>query len=68
MQAIVEKDPQTGFTLVLQLTGTNGSFHFDRITKTKTVENILANMDGNGINAYVNYLLKQVNEGESDDS
>lgn len=68
VQAVVEKNPQTGFTLVLQLTGTNGSFHFDRITKTKTIENILTNMNGEGIKDYLNYLLKQVNENEKSDS
>ncbi|KAH8117507.1 DNA polymerase phi-domain-containing protein [Phellopilus nigrolimitatus] len=65
---VVEKDPKAGFTLVLQLTGTNGSFHFDRITKTKTVETILANMDSDGIKVYIDYLLKQVNEEEESDS
>ncbi|KAI5124484.1 hypothetical protein M0805_003011 [Coniferiporia weirii] len=68
IQEIVEEDPKTGFTLVVQLTGTNGSFHFDRITKTKTVETILAKMDNDGIKEYIDYLLKQVNEGEESDS
>lgn len=68
VQQFVEKDPKAGFTLVLQLTGTNGSFHFDRITKTKTVETILANMDSAGIKEYIDYLLAQINEGEGNDS
>lgn len=66
MQHMVEKDPKSGLMLVLQLTGTNGSSHFDRITKTKTVENVIAKMDAAGIEEYVTYLLKQVNEGEND--
>lgn len=62
---VVEKDPKSGFTLVLQLTGTHGSHQFDKITKTKTVESILAKMDSDGIKEYFEYLLKQVNDEDN---
>ena len=65
---MVEKDPKTGFSLVLQLTGTNGSFHFDRVTKTKTIETILSNMDEDGIKEYVEYLLRHFNEEKEEES
>ena len=65
---MVEKDPKSGFTLVLQLIGTNGSYQFDRITKTKTVENILATMDSAGVKEYMSFLFRHINEGEQGDS
>ncbi|KAL5533021.1 POL5 [Sanghuangporus sanghuang] len=68
VQSVVEKDPKAGFTLVLQLTGTNGSYQFDRITKTKTVETILSSTDSTGIKEYMNFLFKQVNAGDQGDS
>lgn len=64
IQAFVAKNPTLGFTLILQLTGTNGNCQFDRLTRTKTVESILASMDAEGIEKYIDYLLGQVN-GES---
>lgn len=59
---MVKNDPQTGFSLILQLTGVNGSRQFDKLTKTKTVESILTSMDEDGIRSYIDYLLKQVDE------
>jgi DNA polymerase phi len=61
----VQKNPTLGFTLILQLTGVNGSHQFDRLTKTKTVESILASMDTDGIKRYIDYLLQLVNEDKS---
>ncbi|KZT44208.1 hypothetical protein SISSUDRAFT_1057190 [Sistotremastrum suecicum HHB10207 ss-3] len=57
MHAAVEKSPELGFPLVLQLTGVHGNQHFDRITKTKTLETITAAMNAQGINDYVDHLL-----------
>ena len=68
VQHVVEKDPTAGFTLVLQLMGTNGSQNFDRITKTKTVESILAKMDNEGFSNYLSYLLDQFNVEHRADS
>lgn len=61
----MQKNPTLGFTLILQLTGVNGSHQFDRLTKTKTVESILASMDTDGIKRYIDYLLQLVNEDKS---
>lgn len=63
VQTVVANDPNAGLTLVLQLTGTNGSRQFDRVTKTKTVESILSNMNADGIASYTKYLLELVNGG-----
>jgi DNA polymerase phi len=57
----VQKNPTLGFTLVVQLTGVNGSRQFDKLTKTKTVESIFTAMDANGIKAYIDYLFAHVN-------
>src|ERR1700728_49734 len=65
IQSFVQKNPTLGFTLILQLTGTNGNRQFDKLTKTKTVESILASMNAEGIETYIDYLLKQVNETAS---
>ena len=58
----MKNNPTLGFTLILQLTGVHGSHQFDRLTKTKTVETILTNMNNEGIQNYIEYLLKQVND------
>ncbi|KAF8162945.1 DNA polymerase phi-domain-containing protein [Crassisporium funariophilum] len=64
VQAVVKDKPQLGFALILQLTGVNGSQQFDRLTKTKTVESILSNLDAKGIQQYIDYLMSQINEGD----
>jgi len=64
VQTFVQNNPQLGFSLILQLTGTHGHQQFDRLTKTKTVESILAAMDESGINTYINHLYSQFNELE----
>ncbi|KAF9500999.1 hypothetical protein BDN71DRAFT_1381267 [Pleurotus eryngii] len=60
IQATVKNNPRLGFALVLQLTGVNGNRQFDRLTKTKTVETILASMDAEGIQQYIEYLFQQM--------
>lgn len=62
MLELTQNNPTVGFMLVLQLTGTNGSQNFDRITNTKTVETILGSMDIDGVKEYLKYLLQRVNE------
>jgi DNA polymerase phi len=58
----VKSNPTIGFTLILQLTGMHGSTQFDKLTRTKTIETILTNMTNDGIQSYIEYLLKQVND------
>lgn len=65
MLTVVKNNPTLGLTLILQLTGVHGSHQFDKLTKTKTVETILASMTSEGIQSYIEYLLKQINEGQS---
>ncbi|KAI0691182.1 DNA polymerase phi-domain-containing protein [Cytidiella melzeri] len=62
IQVAVKENPRIGFTLILQLTGVHGSHQFDRLTKTKTVETILTSMTKDGIQSFIEYLLKQVND------
>ncbi|KAJ7098057.1 DNA polymerase phi-domain-containing protein [Mycena belliarum] len=61
IQAFVKKRPELGFALILQLTGVNGSQQFDKLTKSKTVESILASMDARGIKDYIQHLVIQIN-------
>lgn len=61
IQAFVQKNPQLGFSLILQLTGVHGSQQFDKLTKTKTVESILTSMDPAGVRDYIDFLHDQVN-------
>ncbi|KZT74012.1 hypothetical protein DAEQUDRAFT_661194 [Daedalea quercina L-15889] len=65
IQSYVKENPALGFTLILQLTGVNGSRQFDKLTRTKTVESILTSMDREGIQNYINYLLKQVTDDQT---
>ncbi|THG98713.1 hypothetical protein EW026_g3515 [Hermanssonia centrifuga] len=65
IQTVVKNNPRLGFTLVLQLTGVHGSHQFDKLTKTKTVETLLTTMDNEGIQSYIEYLLKQVNDEQA---
>ena len=67
VQTFVQSNPHLGFTLILQLTGVNGSQQFDKLTKTKTIESILTSMDTKGIKNYIEYLLAQVNHPEITD-
>lgn len=62
INSCVQNNPTLGFTLILQLMGVHGSKDFDRLTKTKTVENIISSMSPDDIVSYVNYLLEQVND------
>ncbi|KAF9466352.1 DNA polymerase phi-domain-containing protein [Collybia nuda] len=70
VQSFVQNNPHLGFALILQLTGGHGSQHFDKLTKTKTVETILTSMDAEGIKSYIEYLLTEINlsgtKGKSD--
>ncbi|KAJ3287161.1 hypothetical protein HK104_008733 [Borealophlyctis nickersoniae] len=53
--------------LVLQLVGKNGHQQFDFITKTKTVESILANLKAEGILAYLDFLKSMFVKQEDKD-
>ncbi|KND01937.1 DNA-directed DNA polymerase [Spizellomyces punctatus DAOM BR117] len=65
--ALERKD--VALQLVLQLVGKNGHQRFDQVTKTKTVENILGSLEGEGIETYIKYLQDMfVNQGEPGDA
>jgi DNA polymerase phi len=67
VQTFVQKNPQLGFALILQLTGVHGNQQFDRLTKTKTIETILTSMDTSGIREYITFLLSQIDETDKSD-
>ncbi|KAI7903361.1 DNA polymerase phi-domain-containing protein [Cokeromyces recurvatus] len=58
IQNVAEENKQVGFALITQLLGKNGHQNFDRITRTKTVENLLTTMDAEGIKSYLEYLAQ----------
>ncbi|CAO1616346.1 unnamed protein product [Sympodiomycopsis kandeliae] len=60
VQATVAQDPRTGFALTSQLMGKHGSHKFDRLTNTKTVENILSTMDYSGVLEYARYIVQVI--------
>ncbi|KAI0060788.1 hypothetical protein BV25DRAFT_1827328 [Artomyces pyxidatus] len=62
IHTVVQKNPEIGFSFILQLTGVHGNQQFDKLTKTKTVESLLMTMNVDGIKSYIAYLLKQINE------
>ncbi|KAJ7083833.1 DNA polymerase phi-domain-containing protein [Mycena crocata] len=67
IQTFVQRQPQLGFALILQLTGVNGSQQFDKLTKSKTVESVLVSMNADGIKSYIDHLVAEVNPSSADD-
>lgn len=65
VQRVVKESPSTGFPLVIQLLGPDGSRDFDRLTNTKTVETILGHMQESQILEYVDFL-KAIFQGSSE--
>jgi DNA polymerase phi len=67
VQVVVDNHPAIGFTLVLQLIGGHGNRQFDKITKTKTVESIIATTNVEGVEKFIEYVKTQVHhKGASD--
>ncbi|KAG8691843.1 hypothetical protein FRC11_007809 [Ceratobasidium sp. 423] len=64
----VERNPSIGFSLVTHLQGTHGNQQFDRITRTKTVETILASTDIEGVKKYTSSLVNQLRESVASDA
>ncbi|QRW14703.1 DNA polymerase phi subunit [Ceratobasidium sp. AG-Ba] len=61
----VERHPGIGFSLVTHLQGAHGNQQFDRITRTKTVETILASTDIGGVKKYTASLIAQFRENDA---
>lgn len=66
VQDHVKANPTAGFTLLSQLVGKHGRPDFDKVTKTKTVESIMANLTTDGVAQYVAYLEGIIVNGEGD--
>ncbi|GAB1517408.1 DNA-directed DNA polymerase [Rhizoctonia solani] len=64
----VERNPSIGFSLVTHLQGAHGNQQFDRITRTKTVETILASTDIDGVKKYTTSLVNQLRDGVASDA
>jgi len=68
VQDHVKASPAAGFTLLSQLVGKHGRPDFDRVTKTKTVESIMANLTPEGVSDYVAYLENVILGGDDKDA
>ncbi|CAE6520437.1 unnamed protein product, partial [Rhizoctonia solani] len=64
----VERNPSIGFSFVTHLQGAHGNQQFDRITRTKTVETILASADIEGVKKYTSSLVNQLRESVAPDA
>jgi DNA polymerase phi len=53
---LAQERPQIALPLVMQLLGKYGHFKFDSLTKTKTVEGILASLTLEGTESFISYL------------
>jgi len=62
VQDVTKTNSLVGFALLSQLLGKNGSRNFDKVTKTKTVENIMGNLNKDGVQQYIDFLTKLVLE------
>lgn len=56
IQAKIQMEPASASTIFAALTSKNGSIDFDKITKTKTLEQILLHTDDNALKKIVHHL------------
>lgn len=67
VQAKVEQDPVSALPIFVSLTSSNGSIDFDKITKTKTLEQILLSADDDVLKKIVRHLNSLILRPESDE-
>ncbi|OCF44480.1 DNA polymerase phi subunit [Kwoniella heveanensis CBS 569] len=60
VQEVTKENPKVGFTLLSQLVGKHGRQDFDKVTKTKTVENIMGSLNAEGVKDFVAYLQEVI--------
>ncbi|TAQ89216.1 hypothetical protein B7494_g2456 [Chlorociboria aeruginascens] len=54
----VEENPQILLVILPKIIGGNGMYNFDKVTKTKTIEKLLAMFDGSNAKEVVNILIE----------
>ena len=67
IQLRVDQEDGTALPIFVALTSQNGSIEFDRITKTKTLEQILASADDKSLMKIVRHLKTLILRPESED-
>lgn len=67
VQDVAKANPKVGFALLSRLIGKHGRADFDKVTKTKTVERILSNLNEEGVREYVGYLKGVVVKDDDSD-
>lgn len=60
--------PEVPNLVLQQLLGRYGNMQFDKLTKTKTVENMLGALQGSGADAFVSWLFEVFEQGALGDS
>jgi DNA polymerase phi len=53
----VENEPETLLSFLPQLLGNNGIYNFDKVTKTKTIEKLLANVNDSNAKKAIDALV-----------
>ena len=67
IQVKVQQEPTSALPIFISLTSKNGSIDFERITKTKTLEQILASADDDVLKKIVRHLNSMILRPESED-
>lgn len=62
------KDPGVPVVVLKQLLGRHGIMHFDKLTKTRTVDSLLGTLQGSGPQMFVAWLLDIFEKGNFEDS
>lgn len=60
-----ETNRKVALAIVLQLVGKNGHVNFDKATKTRLVENLVAQLDSENVQSYLEYLAKTFYEQQT---
>jgi DNA polymerase phi len=67
VQAKIQQDPKSALPVFIALTSKNGSIDFDKVTRTKTLENILLSADDDALKKMVRHLNSLILRPETDE-
>jgi DNA polymerase phi len=67
VQVKIQQEPKSALPVFIALTSKNGSIDFDKITRTKTLENILLSADDDALKKMVRHLNSLILRPETDE-
>jgi DNA polymerase phi len=67
VQAKIQKEPKSALPVFIALTSKHGSIDFDKVTKTKTLENILLSADDDALKKMVRHFNSMILRPETDE-